>query len=98
MPAAELRSQESCRPTRQGTRVDAFRDEEPGKIMHEIRFGELTAFGERPHSPYFAAADSTPLWLVLLDETHRWTGNDELVSELEPNARAALAWLDGYDP
>jgi glycogen debranching enzyme len=81
---------------RQGQQVDDFRDEEPGKILHELRVGELTHFGERPHSPYYGSADATPLWLVLLDETERWTGNDELVRELEPNARAALAWIDEY--
>jgi glycogen debranching enzyme len=81
---------------RQGTEIDAFRDEEPGKILHELRVGELTHFGERPHSPYYGTADATPLWLVLLDETERWTGNAGLVRELEPNARAALAWIDEH--
>jgi len=80
----------------QGTKVDDFRDEEPGKILHELRVGELTHFGERPHSPYYGTADATPLWLVLLDEVERWTGDQDLVRELEANARAALAWLDEY--
>src|SRR5256886_7852574 len=75
---------------RQGTKVDDFRDEEPGKIMHEMRFGERTAFEERPHSPYYGAADATPLFLILLDEVERWTGNAELVRQLEMDARAAL--------
>jgi glycogen debranching enzyme len=81
---------------RQGQSVDDFRDEEPGKILHELRVGELTHFGERPHSPYYGSADATPLWLVLLDETERWTGNVDLIRELEPNARAALRWIDEY--
>ncbi len=81
---------------RQGTRIDEFRDEEPGKIMHEARFGEMTAFEERPHSPYYGAADVTPFFLVLLDEVERWTGNAELVRELEMEARAALRWIDTY--
>jgi glycogen debranching enzyme len=81
---------------RQGTRVDDFRDEEPGKIMHEARFGEMTAFEERPHSPYYGAADSTPFFLVLLDEFERWTGNAQLVQQLEFEARAALKWIDTY--
>ena len=80
----------------QGTRVDDFRDEQPGKILHEIRLGEMTAFEERPHSPYFGAADATPLFLVLLDETERWTGDAQLVRDLEDEARAALAWIDEY--
>jgi glycogen debranching enzyme len=81
---------------RQGKRVDPFRDEEPGKILHEIRFGEMTAFEERPHSPYYGSADSTPLFLILLDETERWTGDADLVHELEDEARAALEWIDRY--
>src|SRR5437764_12324171 len=81
---------------RQGTRIDEFRDEEPGKIMHEVRFGEMTAFEERPHSPYYGAADVTPFFLILLDEYERWTGNAELVRGLELEARAALTWIDTY--
>jgi glycogen debranching enzyme len=80
----------------QGTKVDPFRDEAPGRILHEIRFGELTHFEERPHSPYYGAADTTPLFLVLLDELERWTGDAEIVRELEPAARAALRYLDEY--
>lgn len=79
---------------RQATTRDDFHEQEPGKILHELRFGELTALGERPHSPYFGTADATPLFLVLLDEYHRWSGDDALVRELEPNARAALAWIE----
>jgi glycogen debranching enzyme len=80
----------------QGKVVDDFREEEPGRILHELRFGELTVFKERPHSPYYGASDSTPLFLVLLDEYERWTGDTALVKELEPNARAALRWIDEY--
>jgi glycogen debranching enzyme len=80
----------------QGKKEDDFRDEEPGRILHEIRYGELVQFGERPHSPYFGASDTTPLYLVLLDEYERWTGDAALVRELEPNARAALDWIDRY--
>lgn len=79
---------------RQATTRDDFHEREPGKILHEQRFGELTALGERPHSPYYGSADATPLFLILLDEYVRWSGDDELVRELEPNARAALAWID----
>ena len=79
---------------RQAEVREDFHEQEPGKILHELRFGELTARGERPHSPYFGTADATPLFLVLLDEYHRWSGDEELVRALEPNARAALAWID----
>jgi len=80
----------------QGARVDDFRDEEPGKIIHELRLGEMTAFEERPHSPYYGGSDSTPLFLVLLDEYERWSGDAELVRGLEQAARNALAWIDQY--
>ena len=79
---------------RQAHDRDDFHEREPGKILHELRFGELTDNGARPHSPYFGSADATPLFLVLLDEYHRWSGDDELVRALEPNARAALAWIE----
>jgi glycogen debranching enzyme len=80
----------------QGTRTDDFRDEDPGRIMHEMRFGEMTAFEERPHSPYYGGADTTPLYVILLDEYERWTGDTKLVRDLEFEARAALAWIDEY--
>jgi glycogen debranching enzyme len=81
---------------RQGTRIDDFREEDPGRILHEMRYGEVTAFEERPHSPYFGNADATPLYVVLLDEYERWTGDSKLVRDLERAARAALAWIDEY--
>jgi len=81
---------------RQGTRIDDFRDEDPGRILHEMRYGELTAFEERPHSPYYGNADATPLFVVLLDEYERWTGDTKLVQHLEHAARAALNWIDEY--
>jgi glycogen debranching enzyme len=81
---------------RQGSRVDDFRDEDPGRILHEMRFGEMTAFEERPHSPYYGCADATPLYIVLLDEYELWTGDTKLVRDLEYEARAALNWIDEY--
>ncbi|CAN7504413.1 amylo-alpha-1,6-glucosidase [Phenylobacterium sp. LjRoot164] len=75
---------------------DPFRDAEPGKIPHELRFGERTAFEDTPHSPYYGTADATPLFLILLEEYARWTGDVELVRSLEGEARAALAWIDEY--
>ncbi|MEU4565211.1 glycogen debranching N-terminal domain-containing protein [Micromonospora sp. NPDC023956] len=81
---------------RQGSRVDDFREEQPGRILHEMRYGELTAFDETPHSPYFGSADATPLFLVLLDEYERWTGDVELVRSVEQEARAAIDWINDY--
>jgi len=80
----------------QSRRSDAFRDEEPGKIPHEIRFGELSCLEEVPHSRYYGTVDATPLFLVLLSETFRWTGDLEVVKELLPNAEAALHWIDKH--
>lgn len=80
----------------QGTAHNDFKDEEPGKILHEIRQGELTRLGRMPHSPYYGTADATMLWLILLSEYWRWTQDAALVRRLAPNARAALNWIDQY--
>jgi glycogen debranching enzyme len=80
----------------QGSRIDDFRDEDPGRILHEMRYGEMTAFEERPHSPYYGCVDATPLYVILLDEYERWTGDRKLVRDLEQQARAALRWIDDY--
>ncbi|MDI1466239.1 glycogen debranching N-terminal domain-containing protein [Catellatospora sp. KI3] len=81
---------------RQGTRFDDFRDEDPGRILHEIRYGETAAFMDQPHSPYYGNADATALFVVLLDEYERWTGDKTLVQDLEIEARAALRWVHEY--
>jgi glycogen debranching enzyme len=80
----------------QARRDDPFRDAEPGKMPHELRFGELTAFQETPHSPYYGTADATPLFLILLEEYERWTDDRKLVRKLERAARAAVNWIDKY--
>jgi glycogen debranching enzyme len=80
----------------QARKVDPFRDAEPGKILHEIRLGEMTAFEARPQSPYYGGADSTMLFLILLEEYERWTGDAQLVRDLEREARAAISWIDDY--
>ncbi|WP_405090919.1 amylo-alpha-1,6-glucosidase [Micromonospora sp. NBC_01392] len=80
----------------QGTRFDDFRDEDPGRILHEMRYGETAAFEEQPHSPYYGSVDATPLFVVLLDEYERWSGDVALVKELERECRAALKWIDDY--
>ncbi|MEH0842854.1 glycogen debranching N-terminal domain-containing protein [Micromonospora sp. CPCC 205711] len=80
----------------QGTRFDDFRDEDPGRILHEMRYGETAAFEEQPHSPYYGSVDATPLFVILLDEYEKWSGDVALVRELERECRAALKWIDDY--
>jgi glycogen debranching enzyme len=81
---------------RQGSREDPYTEEQPGKILHELRRGEMARSGEIPHVPYYGTVDATPLWLVLLHETWRWTGDAALVRSLLPHAERALAWIDRY--
>ncbi|GGM48147.1 aminotransferase [Micromonospora sonchi] len=80
----------------QGSRFDDFREEDPGRILHEMRYGETVAFEEQPHSPYYGSVDATPLFVVLLDEYERWSGDVALVKELEQECRRALRWIDEY--
>ncbi len=80
----------------QGTKENAYTEEQPGKIMHELRRGEMARSGEIPHVPYYGTIDATPLWLILLHETWRWTGDDSLIRKLLPNARRALEWIDRF--
>lgn len=80
----------------QGTRLDDFREQEPGKIIHEVRYGESAAFEEQPQTPYFGAADTTPLYVILLDEYERWSGDANMVRDLKVEAYRALDWIDRY--
>jgi glycogen debranching enzyme len=81
----------------QATEHDPARAAEPGKMPHEHRRGELAARGEVPHTPYYGSVDVTPLWVVLLHETWRATGEDVLVAELREPLSAALSWLADHD-
>ena len=76
----------------QGTTYDLSRIEEPGKIVHETRVGELSQFGDVPYRRYYGTVDATPLFLVVLAQ-HRDLADDSLARELEPAARAAIAWM-----
>ncbi|SFB23371.1 MULTISPECIES: amylo-alpha-1,6-glucosidase [unclassified Bacillus (in: firmicutes)] len=80
----------------QGRSVNPWRDEQPGKIMHELRFGELANTNQIPFSPYYGTIDATPLFLVLLVEYVKWTGDFNIVDELHENIEAALKWIDQY--
>lgn len=80
----------------QGAERDDWRDEEPGKILHEFREGEMTRAREMPFSPYYGSVDATPLWLILLSETFNWTADETLVCDMLPHAYRALDWIEQY--
>jgi glycogen debranching enzyme len=80
----------------QATEDDPERDMEPGKILHELRTGEMARNRETPHRPYYGTVDATPLWLILFGATFDWTGDRTVVDRLWPNALRALEWIDRY--
>ncbi len=80
----------------QGVKEDSWTEEAPGKILHELRRGELARIGAIPHSPFYGTVDATPLFVVLMGEYLRWTGDLDLVRELRPNLEAALRWMDDF--
>jgi glycogen debranching enzyme len=83
----------------QADEVDEWRDAQPGKILHELRQGELAGANEIPHTPYYGAIDSTPLWLLLLGTYYRWTGDLGFCRRMLPNVERALEWVETYgDP
>jgi glycogen debranching enzyme len=77
----------------QARRDDPAIDAEPGKILHELRSGEMARTGELPFGRYYGSVDATPLWLMLLGETVAWTGDGRLVDQLWPAVLDAVAWL-----
>jgi len=80
----------------QATERDDYRDAEPGKIMHELRYGELAHFKLIPHTPYYGTADATPLWLITLHAAWRATGDRDLLARHLETAEACLTWIDQY--
>lgn len=80
----------------QATARDDYRDAEPGKILHELRYGELAHFRLIPHTPYYGTADATPLYLVALHAAWRATGDRALIERHLATAEACLAWIDQY--
>ena len=75
---------------------DPYRDAEPGKILHELRYGELAHFKLIPHTPYYGTADATPLYLITLHTAWRATGDQALLEQNLPTAEGCLAWIDQY--
>jgi glycogen debranching enzyme len=75
---------------------DPYRDAEPGKILHELRYGELAHFKLIPHTPYYGTADATPLYLITLHGAWRATGDKALLERHLPTAEGCLAWIDKY--
>ena len=80
----------------QGKKVEPFTDEEPGKILHELRTGEMANCREIPHIPYYGTVDATPLFLMVLEAYIRWTNDLPFLEKLWPNAEAAASWLTDY--
>ena len=81
----------------QAKAVDPVSDAEPGKILHELRMGEMAALGEVPFGLYYGSVDSTPLFVVLAGLYHARTGDDKTLKELWPAIEAALKWIDAAD-
>src|SRR5215471_12175376 len=80
----------------QATERDDYRDAEPGKILHEIRYGELAHFKLIPHTPYYGTADATPLYLITLHAAWRATGDRGLLEQHLETAERCLSWIDDY--
>lgn len=80
----------------QGKKFNDWRDEEPGKILHEIRLGEMAQMGEVPHDAYYGTVDATPLFIILLSELLRWTGDWGFVAELRTPLLLAIEWVRRY--
>lgn len=80
----------------QGKKCDEWRDEEPGKILHEIRFGELARGNKVPHSAYYGTVDATPLWIILLYDYYKWTNDTETLEKLWVNALVCIDWMEKY--
>jgi len=75
---------------------EPYRDAEPGKILHELRYGELAHFKLIPHTPYYGTADATPLYLITLNAAWRATGDTGLLEQHLQTAEGCLAWIDKY--
>lgn len=80
----------------QGKEFNAFREEEEGKILHELRLGEWSRLGFSPHSPYYGTIDATPLFVILLRDYIAQTNDSQTMQALWPNMEKALDWIDRH--
>ncbi|MDA4130544.1 MAG: amylo-alpha-1,6-glucosidase [Thaumarchaeota archaeon] len=80
----------------QARRVDRFSEAQPGKILHEVRHGELSIFKEVPHSCYYGSVDVTPLFVMLLWEAYQWKGDKEFLKKYITAAESAINWINQY--
>lgn len=80
----------------QATEIDDWRDAQPGKILHEIRHGELAQLHEIPHTPYFGTIEATILWIIILSEAYCWNADAEMLKDCESALEHALSWIDRY--
>lgn len=78
----------------QGQSDSDWHDEDPGKILHELRFGEMARNREIPHTPYYGTVDATPLWLMLYADYYAWSGDRATIEQLWPNALEAVKWIE----
>ncbi|SDJ57657.1 amylo-alpha-1,6-glucosidase [Salimicrobium halophilum] len=80
----------------QGKEENLYRDEQPGKIMHELRSGELASTGQIPFTPYYGTVDATPLFVILATEYYNWTKDEAFLKQMKPSLDKAIEWIDQY--
>ncbi len=80
----------------QATEEDPWREAQPGKILHEMRYGDMARTGQVPHTPYYGSIDSTPLFVMVFAQHYLWHRDDALFDELAGNVRHALGWIEQY--
>ena len=80
----------------QGTKIDVFHEEQPGKILHELRYGELARSGQIPHTPYYGSIDSTPLFVLTFAQHYLWHRDESIWTDLIGPVKRALEWITNY--